>query len=131
MWSTAIDRENGSVTFSLVSPDGDQGFPGQFRINVTYSLSEDDRVTIHYEGTASEDTVVNMTNHSYFNLNGEGSGSVLGHSLRIMARGYTPVNRNSIPLGTVEPVAGTPLDFRKPKAIGQDLEADNEQLRFT
>lgn len=131
MWRTAIDRENGSVTFSLVSPDGDQGFPGQFRINVTYSLSEDDRVTIHYEGTASEDTVVNMTNHSYFNLNGEGSGSVLGHSLRIMARGYTPVNRHSIPLGTVEPVAGTPLDFRKPKAIGRDLEADNEQLRFT
>jgi aldose 1-epimerase len=131
MWSAKADEKNGCVTFSLVSPDGDQGFPGTLQIAVTYMFTENNKVKIHYEGTCDANTIVNMTNHSYFNLNGEGNGSIYDHLLSIDADCYTPVDTNSIPYGTSDSVEGTPFDFRAPKMIGTDAGADDEQLMHT
>ncbi|MDO4619165.1 MAG: aldose epimerase family protein [Lachnospiraceae bacterium] len=131
MWETSLNEKNGCVSFTLNSPDGDQGFPGDFKVTVTYMLTEDNKVKIHYEGTASQDTIANMTNHSYFNLNGEGSGTIMEHYLRIDADGYTPVDEHAIPYGTVEPVEGTPFDFRTAKKMSQDADAEDEQLAHT
>lgn len=131
MWKALPNKLNGAVSFHLVSPDGDQGFPGNFDVTVTYMLTESNKVKIHYEGTCDQDTVVNMTNHSYFNLNGEGSGTILNHTLEIKADGYTPVDEESIPYGRIDKVEGTPFDFRKAKTMGQDAGADDEQLAHT
>ncbi len=131
MWQAEANEANGCVTFSLVSPDGDQGFPGTFRVAVTYMLTEENKVKIHYEGVCDHTTVANMTNHSYFNLNGHDAGSIMGHTLRIDADGYVPVDEYSIPYGTVEAVEGTPFDFRTEKTIGRDAEAEDEQLAHT
>ena len=129
LWSASVNETNGCVSFSLVSPDGDQGFPGEFHVTVTYMLTEENKVKIHYEGSADQATVVNMTNHSYFNLNGAGEGTIMEHLLQIDADGYTPVDEYSIPYGTVEPVEGTPFDFRTAKPIARDAYVENEQLR--
>jgi len=131
MWNTSVNEASGCVSFSLHSPDGDQGFPGNLDITVTYMFTEDNCVKLHYEAVGDKDTVVNMTNHSYFNLNGEGSGSIMDHELKLNAEGYTPVDEYSIPYGTVEGVEGTPFDFRSFKRIGQEAEAENEQLAHT
>lgn len=122
-----------SITLHIVSPDKDQGFPGCLDLSVTYTLTDDNKVEIHYEGICDQDTVVNMTNHSYFNLDGQDSGtSVVDQVLTIHADSYTPViDSKSIPTGEIAPVAGTPMDFRSGKAIGQDIDADFEQLTFT
>ncbi len=131
MWEAKTNETNGCVSFSILSPDGDQGFPGNFKVTVTYMLTEENKVKIHYEGTSDADTIVNMTNHSYFNLNGEADGSIMNHTLSIKAEGYTPVDEYSIPYGTVDPVEGTPFDFREAKTIGKDAEEINEQLQHT
>lgn len=121
-----------SVTFHLDSPDKDQGFPGNFDVCVTYSLTDDNTVQIHYQGSCDQDTVANMTNHSYFNLGGHDSGSVESQVLKLNADAYTPViDSASIPTGEIASVKGTPMDFTTAKTIGQDIEADFEQLRFT
>ncbi|NCB93733.1 MAG: galactose mutarotase [Clostridia bacterium] len=130
MWD-AKPTENG-VTFKHHSPDGEQGFPGNFDIKVTYTLTDDNGVEIHYEGTSDQDTVANMTNHSYFNLNGAGSGCVNDQIMQLNASVYTPViDSKSIPTGELAPVAGTPMDFTQAKAIGKEIDADFEQLQLT
>lgn len=127
----AVDEEKNSITFSLESPDLDQGYPGNFRVSVTYTLTEENEVVLHYEGVSDADTVVNLTNHTYFNLGGHDSGSIEGQTLRLNAQAYTPVrDGQAIPTGEIAPVAGTPMDFTRAKTIGQDIEADFEQLRF-
>ncbi len=131
MWEAQTNEANGCVTFSIVSPDGDQGFPGELRIAVTYMLTEENKVKIHYEGVCDRDTIVNMTNHSYFNLDGESAGSIMDHILMIDADCFTPVDEYSIPYGTLESVEGTPFDFREPKKIGRDAGAESEQLEHT
>ncbi len=131
MWNAKTNELNGCVSFDILSPDGDQGFPGNFKVTVTYMLTEENKVKIHYEGTTDADTIVNMTNHSYFNLNGEGSGTIMNHTLMVKADGYTPVDEYSIPYGTVDPVDGTPFDFRTAKTIARDADADDEQLQHT
>lgn len=121
-----------SITLLLESPDGDQGFPGNFTVCVTYTLTEENAVSIHYQGSCDQDTVVNMTNHSYFNLAGHGSGSVEDQVLSIEADAYTPVlDPASIPTGEIAPVQGTPMDFTSFKKIGQDIDAEYQQLQFT
>lgn len=132
VWSVEeIDEAKNSIRFGLMSPDGDQGFPGNLKISVTYTLTEDNEVVLHYEGEADADTVVNMTNHSYFNLAGHDSGSIESHFLQINAQAYTPVRDNqAIPTGEIAPVEGTVFDFRVSKPIGQDIQADCEQLHF-
>ncbi len=118
------------VLFSLHSPDGDQGFPGNAEVAVTYTLTEDDALEIHYQAAADQDTVFNMTNHAYFNLNGFDSGDAMDQRVFINADYYTPADEVSIPYGRIDAVAGTPMDFTKEKPIHQDIDADFEQLRL-
>jgi len=116
-----------AVTLSLVSPDGDQGFPGEVAATVTYEV-EGSTVRITHTATTTAPTVVNMTNHSYFNLDGDGAGTIDGHTLRIDADCYTPVDTTGIPLADHAPVDGTPFDLRTPTVLGPVLRADDPQL---
>jgi len=118
-----------SVQLSLISPDGDQGFPGKMNVKVTYTLQDNNSLKISYEATTDKPTVVNLTNHTYWNLNGCGSGSILNHTLQISADKFTPVDRTLIPTGQLPLVAGTPFDFRKPNTIGARINNANEQLK--
>ena len=130
--SGKISDDKNSVIFNRISPDGENGFPGEFDVSVKYEFTEDNELRIHYQGICDEPTVANMTNHSYFNLNGEGSGTAMDQYLTIHAKYYTPVaDSHSIPTGVYEEVAGTPMDFRTAKQIGQDIEAEFDQLKFT
>ena len=129
LWNAQAGED--SVSFSLHSPDGDEGFPGNADFTVTYTFTPEHEVRIHYQGMSDRTTVMNLTNHSYWNLNGEGGGTIFNHSLQIMADGFTPVDKESIPTGEVRPVAGTPFDFREMKPVGEDAAADEEQLAFT
>ncbi len=118
------------VKFSLLSPDGDQGYPGNASITVSYTLTEDNSVRIDYHMTCDADTIANMTNHAYFNLAGHDSGSAMDQQVWIGADAYTPTDADSIPTGEVRPVEGTPMDFRTMKPLGRDIGADDEQLRL-
>jgi len=126
-WETGEVASDKAV-FLLDSPDGDQGYPGHLRLSVTYTLADDDSVHIVYEGVSDADTVVNLTNHAYFNLNGHGSGSAMDHILRLNADAFTPVARGLIPTGELRGVEGTPFDFREAHPIGRDIAAADEQL---
>lgn len=129
---TVKDWDDAHITFCLNSPDLDQGFPGEFHVEMTYGWNDDNELTFHYEGISDTDTVANMTNHSYFNLNGHDSGEVTNQMLRLDADAFTPVKDSaSIPTGEIAPVAGTPFDFTTAKAIGQDMEVENIQLQYT
>lgn len=119
-----------SITFALFSPDKDQGYPGDLRIEVTYMLTEENELKIMYKCIPSEDTVINMTNHSYFNLNGEGREDIRNHEVWINADQVTEIDDALIPTGKKNPVEGTPMDFRKGKAIGQEIDAQDQQLRL-
>jgi aldose 1-epimerase len=129
-WKYEIDKGAGSVKFSLHSPDGDQGFPGAADIEVTYTLTEDNTVRIAYHAVPDADTVFNLTNHTYFNLDGEGAGSVLDHVMRINASRYIPTDADSIPTGEIRAVGGTAFDFTRGKRIGRDIDSGDEQLEL-
>ena len=118
------------LVLSLVSEDGDNGFPGNVCARVTYTLTDDNALEIEYEAVTDAPTVINMTNHSYFNLNGDASTDILNHLLTIDADRYTPVDDTLIPTGELASVEGTPMDFRHPKTIGHDINANFEQLRI-
>ncbi|MGY1824691.1 aldose epimerase family protein [Geodermatophilus sp. SYSU D00079] len=124
------DGEVAALELRLVSPDGDQGFPGTLTTTVTYSLDAESRLTVHYEATTDAPTVVNLTQHTYWNLAGEGSGSIYDHELQIDASGYTPVDATLIPTGEIASVEGTPFDFREPTAIGARIREDDQQLLY-
>lgn len=117
-----------SLVLTLVSPDGDNGFPGEVHVRLAYTLTDDNRLDIRYGAVSNAPTVINMTNHSYFNLNGDGNTSILNHLLTIDADRYTPIDGTFLPVGTIESVAGTPFDFRAPKAVGRDIATDHPQL---
>ncbi|MER5642018.1 aldose epimerase family protein [Kitasatospora sp. NPDC002227] len=125
MWQG--EEAEGGVRFHLHSPDGDQGFPGALDVWVTYRLAGPE-LTIDYRAVTTRPTVVNLTNHAYFNLAGEGSGDVLGHLLTLDADHYTPVDERQIPLGPYEPVAGTPFDFTTARPIGKSIHDEHPQL---
>ena len=127
VWSARMIPQG--VELTLVSPDGDMGFPGTLTAHVRYTL-EDNALHINYSATTDKPTVVNLTNHSYFNLAGESSGTVLDQQLTIEADRYTPVDASLIPTGELAPVAGTPFDFRTSTAIGERIGANHEQLKI-
>lgn len=129
IWNVKETTEN-SITFSLHSPDGDQGYPGALDMDVTYTLTEDNAVQIDYYGVPDQDTIVNMTNHSYFNLNGHASGNVLDQEVWVDADSFTRADETSIPTGEIVPVEGTPMDFRVKKTVGRDIEESYEALVF-
>ena len=129
MWRV-VENGDDHVTFLLHSPDGDQGYPGAVHIEVTYTLTEDNAVKIAYHAVPDADTLINMTNHSYFNLSGHASGTAWNAKVWIDADAFTETDAELIPTGTVVPVEGTPMDFRKMKKIGQDIGVDFEQLKF-
>ncbi len=129
LWEVKEQTEN-SITFLWHSPDGDQGYPGEVDVEVCYTVTDDQELAICYSGVPSADTLLNMTNHSYFNLAGHGSGDVLSQEVTICADVFTRADAQSIPTGELVPVEGTPMDFRVPKAIGKDIEEDYEALVF-
>ncbi len=118
------------VKMSYISPDGEMGYPGEVAFSVTYTLTAANELILDYEATTNKTTIVNIASHSYFNLAGEGSGSIEGHELLINAKQFTPMNDVSIPLGELRDVKGTPMDFTTMKVIGRDINADDDQLRF-
>lgn len=124
------EEDSDSIEFSRLSPHMEQGFPGNLDISVTYTLTADNELVIEYLAVSDKDTLVNLTNHSYFNLGGHKSGSVLEHKLMINADKFTPTDHALIPTGEMRDVEGTPMDFRKLKAIGQDIHADYEPLKL-
>ncbi len=124
IWQAEPIKEERAVgiKFRYLSPDGEEGYPGNLECTVTYRLTEDNELRLDYEATTDKPTPVNLTHHSYFNLAGEGEGNILDHELMINAAYYTPVDRELIPTGEISPVEGTPFDFTIPKKIGEDID---------
>jgi len=120
---TFCNPKEAGVSFRRFSPDGEQGFPGDLDLKVSYSLTASNEIVIRYSARSSAPTPVNLTNHTYFNLAGAGSGTVLDHRVQLFADRYVPVNKEAIPTGTTAEVAGTPFDFRVPKEIGKEIDA--------
>ncbi|NVZ85389.1 galactose mutarotase [Pseudomonas yamanorum] len=132
VWKAQPVKQNDSVgvTLSYLSKDGEMGFPGNLKVDVTYSLNDNNELHIDYKASTDKPTVLNLTNHSYFNLAGAGNGDVLKQLATLHASHYTPVNSTLIPTGELAPVAGTPMDFLKPTAIGQHIKDDHPQLKY-
>lgn len=127
-YETSTSDDAAVAVFTMRSPDGDQGFPGNLDVKVTYSLNNNNELSITYDAVTDKPTVVNLTQHCYFNLAGAGNGNILNHELTINADKYTPVNSTLIPVGKHRDVNGTPFDFRKPMPIGSRIEFKDSQL---
>lgn len=122
------DATGAGVLLTLTSPDGDEGYPGTVTAHVRYTLTPDNRLIVDYHATTDKPTIINLTQHSYFNLGGAKTPDILGHELLINADRFTPVDATLIPTGVLAPVEGTPFDFRVPTAIGARIDADHEQI---
>ena len=122
LWKAVVVSQNpASVKFSRLSPDGEEGFPGNLNVSVTFTLHNDNRWTVHYEATTDKPTVVNLSNHTLFNLSGVGHGTILDDVVKLHADAITPIDATSVPTGEIRPVDGTPYDLRKPTVIGTQI----------
>jgi aldose 1-epimerase len=132
VWDADIleDADSAGVVLRYLSPHGEEGYPGSLDITVTYRLTNDNALVVHYAATTDRPTPVNLTQHSYFNLAGHDAGDILNHELMINAEAFTPVDETLIPTGEIRDVEGTPFDFREWTPIGAHIDADHEQLRF-
>ncbi len=130
LWQGEALRGGTGVVFTRTSADGEEGYPGNLKARVTYTLTDKNELVVAYEATADKPTVVNLTQHTYFNLAGQGTGNILGHVLRINADRYTPVDATLIPTGELAPVDKTPFDFRQPTAIGARIQSEHPQIQF-
>ncbi|MBP5498556.1 MAG: galactose mutarotase [Muribaculaceae bacterium] len=128
IWDAAVDGE--AVVFTLHSPDGDENYPGNLEAKVSYRWSEDNELRIDFSAKTDKATVVNLTNHTYFNLAGENSGTVLNHRMQLMCSHYLPTSDSLIPTGEIAPVAGTPMDFTELKELGKDIKQDFPALNY-
>lgn len=128
IWDSAVEGDK--VIFSRVSPDGEEGYPAEVEVKAVYSWSDDCRLTLELEAKASDDTIVNLTNHAYWNLDGHNSGSVLDHVMTLAASRYLPTDDTLIPTGEMAAVEGTPMDFRLPRRLGADIKADFPALNY-
>lgn len=129
IWDVEKSGENGLI-FSYTSPDGEEGFPGELKVKMIYTLTDDNEFKVTYQAETDKATPVNLTHHSFFNLNGAGNGNVLDHTLQLNASKYTPVNEVLIPTGEISTVEGSPFDFTTATKIGERIEQENEQLKF-
>jgi aldose 1-epimerase len=129
VWEVKKVTEN-SIELFYLSPDGEEGYPGNLSVTVTYTLMNDNALDINYEATTDEVTILNLTNHSYFNLSGEGNPSIGDHLLTLNADTYLPTDETAIPYGPAEPVKGTPMDFTEAYPIGARIDNDFQQLHF-
>ena len=129
VWKGVPTASGDGVAFTYVSPDGEEGYPGTLTTTVTYSWSDANELRIDYRAETDRATVVNLTNHSYFNLADGGASSVLDHEVTIHAERYTPADAEATPTGEIAPVAGTPFDFRSPRTVGERIDADHPQMR--
>lgn len=126
----AAEVGDGHITFLLHSPDGDQGFPGALDMKIVCALTEENEIRFTYDAVPDKDTVINMTNHSYFNLNGHDSGDILSHEIILDADAFTLADADSITTGEIMDVAGTPMDFRNGRVIGDEIDSDFEAIRL-
>jgi aldose 1-epimerase len=131
LWTAKeLAGDHPSLELTYLSKDGEEGYPGNLFAKVVYSLSDNNEIRVDYTATTDKDTVLNLTNHSYFNLAGQGNGDILQQQIMINADRFTPVDATLIPTGELRSVAGTPLDFRRPAAIGARIDNNDEQLKF-
>ena len=129
-WDGVFNESENSVTFSYTSPEGDNGFPGEARMKITYKLDDENNLEIHYEGECDKKTLLNCTNHSYFNLSGDLSSSIHDHELKLNCSHYTPVVAGAIPTGEIADVKGTVFDFTEFMKVGDHIDDDVEQLKL-
>ncbi|WP_241243798.1 aldose epimerase family protein [Flagellimonas beolgyonensis] len=125
-----VTKTGAVLELTYTSPDGEEGYPGNLEVKVTYALTPENALDIQYEASTDKPTIVNLTQHSYFNLSGDFSQSIEDHELVLHADAYLPVDDGLIPTGEIAPVAGTPFDFKQPKPIGKDIQLDNDQLKL-
>jgi len=128
MWDGEPLKDKASVAFTYLSKDGEEGFPGNLKIKVTYTLNDANELTVDYEATTDKATPINVSQHSYFNLAGEGNGDILNHEIMINADRFTPVDKNLIPTGELRPVKGTPFDFTTSTKIGARIDDSYDQM---
>lgn len=130
VWSAREDAsaDGSSLELTYLSRDGEEGYPGNLSVTVVYTLTDQDELRIDYTATTDQATIINLTNHSYFNL--AGHGNILGHELELAASHFLPIDPTSIPLGELRPVQGTPMDFTTPTVIGNQIDVDDEQIRY-